>query len=109
MKLVLILTQKFIGNSMDINFKMKFKFTTVKIFKLIFAGFFVINLVIAFFVYNFIRNQVYGTMFISREELLQNSNLKVEDIDLERFNTVIKSIDEKQNVDDIKEVNNIFK
>lgn len=93
---------------MDMNMKIKIKFTTGKIFKLIFAGLFVINLVIIFFVYNFIRSQVYGTMFMSREELLQQSNLTVEDIDLERFDKVIKAIDEKQAVNDIKEINNIF-
>lgn len=88
--------------------KIKIKFTQGKIFKLIYAGLFIINLVIIFFVYNFIRSQVYGTMFMGREELLQQSNLTVEDIDVERFDKVIKTIEEKQAPGDVKEINNIF-
>ena len=88
--------------------KYKFKFTTRKIFKIIFILLFCVNLVTLFYSYTFIKSQVFSTMFMSREELLKQSNIKVEDIDLDKFNKVIEKIDNKQKLEDIKNINPIF-
>ena len=88
--------------------KAKIKFTTQKIFNTILATLFVLNLVAIFFVYNFTRSQVFDTMFMNREDLLKQSNLTVEDIDIERFQNVVQKIDKKKNVDDILFIKKIF-
>jgi hypothetical protein len=88
--------------------KIKFKFTTQKIFKLIFATLFIANLVALFFATSFIGSQVFDTMFMNREDLLNQSSLTVEDIDIERFNKVVEKIDNKKNMEDVTSLNNIF-
>jgi len=86
----------------------KIKFTPSKIYLISLLVFLLINLIVLFFVFQYIYSNVYKTMFMSREDLLLHSNIKVEDIDLNKFDTVVNKIKEKQNKKDITVDYNIF-
>jgi hypothetical protein len=87
---------------------MKIKITTKNVFKSLFYVLLILNVVIIIFVVQFMRTKVYKTMFMSREELLEQSNLSVENIDIDSFNEVVKKIDKKNQNRDIEVGKNIF-
>lgn len=89
--------------------KIKLKFTIKNFFKIIFLALIIVNFILISFSVKFIKSQIYDTMFMSREELLKQSNLKVEDVDIDDFNEIIEKIKTKKEIGDIKVENNIFK
>lgn len=88
--------------------KIKFKATSQKIYLITLIVFIFFNLVLLFFVSQFVYNNVYKIMFMSREDLLLHSNIKVEDIDLNKFDEVVGKIKERQNKSDIQISHDIF-
>ncbi len=88
---------------------MKIKITTKNTFKALFYSLLLVNIVLIIFVVQFIQAKVYKTMFMSREELLEQSNLSVENIDIDSFNEVVEKIDKKNENRNINIERNIFK
>lgn len=80
----------------------KIKATPQKIYIITLITFLLVNLVLLFFAAQYVYKNVYQTMFMSRDDLLLHSVIKVEDIDLNKFENVVSKIKEKQNKPDIK-------
>lgn len=78
-----------------------------KIFDAIYLLIFLLNLIALVLLFNFARKYVYGSIVVDPNYLQSQTAKPGSDLDLNKFDSIVKIIEEKQqkkNVDDIKNV-----
>lgn len=74
----------------------KFNLSARSIFKIIYLTILVVNLVFIIIVYNFIKNFVYGSVFVD-QNFLQSQKIKSgNDLDINKFDAVVSEIEKRQ-------------
>lgn len=78
-----------------------------KIFNAIYLLIFLLNLIALVLLFNFARKYVYGSIMVDPNYLQSQTAKPGSDLDLNKFDSIVKSIEERQqkkNVDDVKNV-----
>ena len=68
----------------------------------------ILNIVVLFYLYNFLRKQVYDTVIYERNPIYTNMTKTGEDINLEKFRAIIDKIENKSTASDNQTAKNIF-
>lgn len=86
---------------------LKMKIDQKKIFNAIYLLIFLLNLIALVLLFNFARKYVYGSIMVDPNYLQSQTAKPGSDLDLNKFDSIVKSIEERQqkkNVDDVKNV-----
>lgn len=76
--------------------KLKIKLNSKDLFRIIYLLFVIANIVILVLLFRFLKEYVYGSVFVD-ETFLQNQTIKVNnDLDLDKFDKVVNDIEKRQ-------------
>jgi len=87
---------------------LKIKFSQKKLFSIIYLIIFLINLIALILLFNFARKYVYGSIVVD-PNFLQSQTVKPgSDLDLEKFDSMVRAIEAKQQKKNIDNIKNVF-
>ena len=69
---------------------------------------FILNIVVLFYLYNFLKKQVYGAIIYERNPAFANTLKIGEDINIEKFRSIINKIENKSTSENYRGTKNIF-
>ncbi|MCX6796156.1 MAG: hypothetical protein NTW06_01515 [Candidatus Falkowbacteria bacterium] len=79
-----------------------------KIFQIIYLVIILSNLIAALFLFQFVRNNVYGAVFVDPDYLAAQKIKSSGDLDLNKFDAVVSLIEQKQEPKPIEDIKNVF-
>lgn len=85
----------------------KLKFTLNNILLYTYIIIFIINILVIFFLYSFINKNIVNTIYITEDTLLNQTNLIPENINSNKFENIINSLEKKSNYEKL-ELDNFF-
>lgn len=88
--------------------KLKLKINTKNIFLSIYILFLIVNLILVFYLYGFLKKYVYYAYFPERDQSLILVPARQTDINMEKFESVIKNLENKTNSTEFSRNKNLF-
>ncbi len=88
--------------------KFKINFEYKNIFNYIIIIIIILNLISIFYLYNFLRKNLYDAITYQVDPTIPSSILSKDNINIDKFNNVINRIENKQKPKDRPNVKNIF-
>lgn len=89
--------------------KIKIKISHQKIKTLIFSGVFILIISSLLYVSSFLYENFYKTITQSEEIKILQKKVAIDTVDIDKFNEIIKKIEEKTNISNNIKINNPFK
>jgi len=87
---------------------LKVKLNPKKIFSAIYLAIFLFNLVALILLFNFAKKYVYGSIVVDPNFLQSQTAKPGNDLDLNKFNSMVQSIEAKQQKKDMDNIKNVF-
>jgi hypothetical protein len=85
-----------------------FKINSKQIFKMIYLVIAIINLVCLILLFQFVKNNVYGSVYVDQTYLDAQKIKTGGDLDLNKFNSVVSALEQKQQKKSVDNIKNLF-
>jgi hypothetical protein len=85
-----------------------FKINNKQIFKMIYLVIAIINLVCLILILQFVKNNVYGAVFVDPNYLEAQKIKPGGDLDLNKFDAVVSTLEQKQQKKSVDNIKNLF-
>jgi hypothetical protein len=84
------------------------KINSKLIFKMVYVLIAIVNLLCLILLFQFIKNNVYGSVFVDQSYLDAQKIKTGGDLDLNKFNAVVSALEQKQQKKSVDNIKNLF-